>query len=64
MRILHYVYTIMIALIHPHTKKDQFNQKKVYENVNIPDKMITFQQYPYANEFGCKVTRYWDEPGL
>lgn len=45
-------------------KKRPIQPEEVYENVNIPDKMITFQQYPYANEFGCKVTRYWDEPGL
>lgn len=38
--------------------------QEVYDNVNLPDKLINFQQFPYANEFGCKVTRYWDEPGL
>ena len=38
--------------------------QEVYDNVNLPDKLIKFQQFPYANEFGCKVTRYWDEPGL
>lgn len=38
--------------------------KAVYENVNLPDKLIEFQDYPYADEFGCHVTRYWDEPGL
>lgn len=38
--------------------------KEVYENVNIPDKLIEFQMYPCAHEFGCDVTRYWDEPGL
>lgn len=36
----------------------------VYENVNLPDKLIEFQRFPAAEEFGCKVTRYWDEPGL
>ena len=36
----------------------------VYENVNLPDKLIGFQYFPAAEEFGCRVTRYWDEPGL
>lgn len=26
--------------------------------------MIAFQQYPYANEFGCKITRYWGVTGF
>ena len=37
---------------------------EVYENVCIPDRMIEFQQFPFAQEFGCRVTRYRDEPGL
>ncbi len=45
-------------------KKRPIQIQEVYDNVNIPDKMITFQTYPSATEFGCKVTRYWDEPGL
>lgn len=36
----------------------------VYENVNLPDRLIEFQMYPAATEHGLKVTRYWDEPGL
>lgn len=36
----------------------------VYDHVNLPDKLIEFLMFPHANEFGCKVTRYWDEPGL
>ena len=36
----------------------------VYDNVNVPDKLIEFQMYPFATERGLKVTRYWDEPGL
>ena len=36
----------------------------VFENVNLPDKLIEFQYFPAAEEFGCRVTRYWDEPGL
>lgn len=45
-------------------KKRDIQPKEVYENVNIPDKMIEFQMYPFANEHGIKVTRYLDEPGL
>lgn len=45
-------------------KKREIQPKEVYDNVNLPDKLIEFQQFPHANEFGCKVTRYWDEPGL
>lgn len=45
-------------------KKRDIQPQEVYDNVNIPDKMIEFLQFPYTNEFGCKVTRYWDEPGL
>lgn len=42
----------------------EIQPQEVYDNVNLPDKLIEFQMFPYANEFGCKVTRYWDEPGL
>lgn len=45
-------------------KKRDIQPEQVYENVNLPDKLIEFQQFPYATEFGCKITRYWDEPGL
>lgn len=45
-------------------KPREIHPKEVYENVNLPDRLITFQQYPYATEWGCKVTRYWDQPGL
>lgn len=51
--------------IDPATNKMRDIQpQEVYDNVNLPDKMIEFQQFPHANEFGCKVTRYWDQPGL
>ncbi len=39
-------------------------REEVYANVNIPDRLIEFQMFPAAREFGCQVTRYWDEPGL
>lgn len=45
-------------------KKRDIQPEEVYDNVNLPDKLIEFQQFPASNEFGCKVTRYWDEPGL
>ncbi|MBB5185578.1 mannose-6-phosphate isomerase class I [Faecalicoccus acidiformans] len=45
-------------------KKRDIQPQFVYENVNLPDKMIEFEMYPAAHEFGCDVTRYWDEPGL
>lgn len=45
-------------------KKRDIQPYEVYDNVNLPDKLIEFQTFPSANEFGCKVTRYWDEPGL
>lgn len=45
-------------------KKHDIQPEEVFENVNIPDKMIEFQQYPAATEHGVRVTRYWDEPGL
>lgn len=45
-------------------RKRQIQPQEVYENVNLPDRMICFQQFPSATEFGCRVTRYWDEPGL
>lgn len=45
-------------------KKREIQPQAVYENVNIPDKLIEFQMYPSAEEHGIKVTRYWDEPGL
>lgn len=35
-----------------------------HKNVNMPDKLISFRQYPFAEEWGLEVTRYWDEPGL
>lgn len=51
--------------IDPSTGKTRpIQQKEVFENVNIPDKLIRFQDFPYATEHGCFVTRYWDEPGL
>jgi mannose-6-phosphate isomerase len=51
--------------IEPSTgKKRDIQPNEVYDNVNLPDKLIEFQQFPEANEFGCKVTRYWDEPSL
>lgn len=45
-------------------KKREIQPQEVFENVNIPDKKIEFQMFPASYEFGCKVTRYWDEPGL
>ncbi|WP_273476945.1 hypothetical protein [Faecalicoccus acidiformans] len=45
-------------------KKRDIQPQFVYENVNLPDKMIELEMYPAAHEFGCDVTRYWDEPGL
>lgn len=45
-------------------QKREIQPKEVYENVNIPDRLIEFQMYPYSYEWGCEVTRYWDEPGL
>lgn len=45
-------------------QKREIQPEEVYDNVNLPDKMISFQQFPEADEFGVKVTRYWDEPGL
>lgn len=45
-------------------KKREIQQQEVFENVNIPDKRIEFQMFPASFEFGCKVTRYGDEPGL
>ena len=51
--------------VDPSTGKTRpIQPQKVYNNVNLPDKLIEFQDFPYANEFGCKITRYWDEPGL
>lgn len=45
-------------------QKREIQPEEVYDNVNLPDKMISFQQFPEADEFGVKVIRYWDEPGL
>lgn len=45
-------------------KKREIHTDIVCEQVNIPDKLIEFQMYPYSKEHGVKVTRYWDEPGL
>lgn len=51
--------------IDPATKKTRpIQPQEVYDNVNLPDKLITFQQFPAAKEHGLHVTRYWDEPGL
>ena len=51
--------------VDPSTGKTRDIQpEEVYDNVNLPDKLIEFQQFPAANKFGIKVTRYWDEPGL
>lgn len=51
--------------IDPNTgKKRPIQPEEVYENVNLPDKLIEFQMFPYVTEHGLKVTRYWDEPGL
>ncbi|MDD7282055.1 MAG: class I mannose-6-phosphate isomerase [Erysipelotrichaceae bacterium] len=45
-------------------KKRPIQIEEVYENVNIPDKLIEFQMFPSVDELGIQVTRYWDEPGL
>lgn len=51
--------------IDPETgRKRAIQPKEVYDNVNLPDKLIEFQQFSAANELGCLVTRYWDQPGL
>ena len=51
--------------INPKTgRKREIQKEAVYQNVNIPDKMIEFQTFPAADELGCRVTRYTDEPGL
>ncbi len=51
--------------IDPNTgKRRPTHPKEVYDNVNLPDKLIEFQDFPSADELGCQVTRYWDEPGL
>ena len=51
--------------IDPNTGKHRpTHPKEVYDNVNLPDKLIEFQDFPSADELGCQVTRYWDEPGL
>lgn len=44
-------------------KKRDIQPEEVYENVNIPDKLIEFQMIPSTMENGISVTRYWDEPG-
>jgi mannose-6-phosphate isomerase class I len=44
--------------------KRPLQAEEVYENVNIPDRLISFQNFPSSDELGCQVTRYWDEPGL
>jgi len=36
----------------------------VYDNVNLPDRLIEFEMLPSSLEQGLKATRYWDEPGL
>ncbi len=51
--------------IDPETnQKRDIQPKEVYDNVNIPDKKIEFETYPASTEFGCQITRYWDQPGL
>lgn len=44
------------------TRKIEFDV--VFENVNIPDKLIEFQMFPASYEEGCQGTRYCDLPGL
>ena len=51
--------------INPKTGKvREIQREAVYENVNIPDRMIEFQKFPSSRELGCEVTRYCDQPGL
>lgn len=51
--------------IDPATKTTRPIQvEEVFENVNIPDRLIEFEMFPSASEHGCHITRYWDEPGL
>ncbi len=38
--------------------------KKVLDNVNVPDNTVGFVWFEPTLEQGCRVTRYWDEPGL
>lgn len=45
-------------------KKRPIQPEQVIDQVCIPDRMIEFLVFPAADEWGCKVTRYWDEPGL
>ena len=56
---------IKVNIIDPNTGKTRpIHPKEVYDNVNLPDKLIEFEDYPSSEELGCLVTRYWDEPGL
>lgn len=45
-------------------KKRDIQPEEVYENVNIPDKLIDFEMFSSSYENGIEVTRYWDEAGL
>ncbi|MCH3968590.1 MAG: class I mannose-6-phosphate isomerase [Atopobiaceae bacterium] len=42
----------------------EIQPEEVYENVNMPDKLIDFETYPAREELGVDVTRYTDQPGL
>lgn len=45
-------------------KKREIQPEAVYENVNIPDKLIEFEMFKPVHENGIDITRYVDEPGL
>jgi mannose-6-phosphate isomerase len=45
-------------------EKRQLHVLDVINEVNIPDRSTEFVMFPSTIENGCKVTRYWDEPGL
>lgn len=36
----------------------------VFENVQIPDRLIEFQNFPAVGEHGLSIIRYTDDPGL
>ena len=47
--------------VDPSTGKTRDIQpEEVYDNVNLPDKLIEFQQFPAANEFGT----YWKRENI
>lgn len=45
-------------------KKRRIEPEAVFENVQIPDRLIEFQDFPPVHEQGLDVIRYTDDPGL